>query len=99
MANKIQKTNKSDLVKLFLSNEQDLTPQLNKEIFERFFSIISHHIKNKQSIEIRNFGSFRIKKMPSRIGSNPLNKEKIYIPEKFKLSFKVSKKILEKINE
>tara|TARA_B110000305_G_scaffold155641_1_gene172361 strand:+ start:388 stop:501 length:114 start_codon:yes stop_codon:yes gene_type:complete len=37
--------------------------------------------------------------MPSRIGSNPLNREKIYIPEKFKLSFKVSKKILEKINE
>jgi integration host factor subunit beta len=99
MTKKIQKTNKSNLLKLFLSNELDLTPQLNKEIFERFFSIIIQHIENKQSIELRNFGSFRIKKMPSRIGSNPQNGEKIYIPEKFKLSFKVSKKILEKINE
>ena len=37
--------------------------------------------------------------MPSRIGSNPQNRKKIYIPERFKLSFKVSKKILKKINE
>ena len=99
MVKKIQKTNKSDLVKLFLSNEQDLTPQLNKEIFKRFFSIISNHIEDKQSIELRNFGSFKIRKMPSRIGSNPQNRKKIYIPERFKLSFKVSKKILKKINE
>ena len=99
MVNKIQKTNKSDLLKLFLSNERDLTPELNKEIYKRFFSILSQHIENKQNIELRNFGSFKMKKMPSRIGSNPLNGEKIYIPEKFKLSFKLSKKILEKINE
>ena len=91
MTNKIQKTNKSDLEKLFLSNEHDLTPQLNKEIFKRFFSIISHHIKSKQSIELRNFGSFRIKKMPSRIGSNPLNSEKIYIPENHSKKSRIQK--------
>ena len=37
--------------------------------------------------------------MPSKNGSNPLNQEKIYIPEKFKLSFKLSKNMLKKINE
>jgi nucleoid DNA-binding protein len=37
--------------------------------------------------------------MPSKVGSNPLNQEKIYIPEKFKLSFKLSKNMLKKINE
>ena len=60
---------------------------------------MSDYIENKKSIELRNFGSFRIKKMPGRIGINPLNRKKIFIPEKFKLAFKISKKILEKINE
>ena len=99
MSNKIQKTNKYQLEKLFLQNEKDLNPQLNKEIFNRFFSILTDFIKQKQDIELRNFGSFKIKKMPSKIGSNPLNQERIYIPEKFKLSFKLSKNMLKKINE
>tara|TARA_B110000483_G_C17661218_1_gene338172 strand:+ start:203 stop:502 length:300 start_codon:yes stop_codon:yes gene_type:complete len=99
MENKIQKTNKSDLKKLFLHSEKDLNPKLNTEIFNRFFSIILETIKQKQDIELRNFGSFKVKKMGYRIGSNPLNQEKLYIPEKFKLSFKLSKNMLKKINE
>ena len=62
MSNKIQKTNKSQLEKLFLQDEKDLNPQLNKEIFNRFFSILIEFIKQKQDIELRNFGSFKISK-------------------------------------
>ena len=67
MSNKIQKTNKSQLEKLFLQNEKDLNPQLNKEIFNRFFSILTDFIKKKQDIELRNFGSFKIKKKTSTL--------------------------------
>ena len=95
----IQKRNKSDLEKQFLSTEKDLEPKLNKELFKRFYKIIEGSIKEKKDIELRNFGMFKIKKMKSRIGSNPKNQEKIYIPERFKLSFKPSKILLNKINE
>ncbi len=99
MGKQIQKKNKSDLEKQFLSTEKDLEPKLNKELFKRFYKIIEGSIKEKKDIELRNFGIFKIKKMKSRIGSNPKNQEKIYIPEKFKLSFKPSKILLNKINE
>ena len=99
MGSKIQKKNKSDLKKLFLQSEKDLEKNLNEHIFESFFSTLNQFIKNKKDIEIRNFGSFKIKKMSSRIGRNPQNQKKIYIPEKFKLTFKLSKNLLKKINE
>ncbi len=99
MGSKIQKKNKSDLKKLFLQSEKDLEKNLNEHIFESFFSTLNQFIKNKKDIELRNFGSFKIKKMSSRIGRNPQNQKKIYIPEKFKLTFKLSKNLLKKINE
>jgi nucleoid DNA-binding protein len=99
MGSKIQKKNKSDLKKLFLRSEKDLEKNVNEHIFESFFSTLNQFIKNKKDIELRNFGSFKIKKMSSRIGRNPQNQKKIYIPEKFKLTFKLSKNLLKKINE
>jgi len=99
MGIKTQKKNKSDLRNHFLKNENDLSTKLNKEIFDRFFHIIIKSIKKHKNIELRNFGAFKVKKMPLRIGTNPRNQSKIYIPEKFKLTFKLSNYVLKKINE
>tara|TARA_B110000444_G_C18414123_1_gene399376 strand:- start:51 stop:350 length:300 start_codon:yes stop_codon:yes gene_type:complete len=99
MGTKIQKKNKSDLLNHFLANESDLNAKLNKEIFDSFFKIIIQSIKEHKNIELRNFGAFKLKKMALRIGSNPQNQNKFYIPEKFKLTFKLSNHILKKINE
>ena len=99
MRTKNQKKSKSDLQDRFLKEEIDLNPKLNREIFDKFFNIIIESIKQHKNIELRNFGTFKIKKMPLRIGTNPKNQNKIYIPEKFKLTFKLSKNNLIKINE
>jgi len=37
--------------------------------------------------------------MKSRYGSDPRNKKKIYIPSKWKVTFKVSENINKKLNE
>ena len=37
--------------------------------------------------------------MNSRFGSDPRNKEKIYIPPKWKVTFKASENINKKLNE
>ena len=99
MEKKILKKNKSDIEDQFLSLEKDLDLNLNKEIFKSFFSTITNSIKNKKSVELRNFGTFKVKKMSSRIGSNPKNQEKFFIPEKNKLTFKLSKKLFDNIND
>tara|TARA_B100001057_G_scaffold197366_1_gene198057 strand:+ start:1309 stop:1614 length:306 start_codon:yes stop_codon:yes gene_type:complete len=99
MKTRTPKRNKSDLLKSFLQSENDLTPQINEAIFNRFFDLIQKSLSQNLSIELRNFGVFKSKKMPSRYGSNPKNKEKIYIPSKWKVAFKLSENLNKKLNE
>ena len=93
------KKNKSDILKTYLQYETDLTPKINEDIFKRFFEILEENISNHLSIELRNFGVFKIKFMNSRFGSDPRNKKKIYIPPKWKVKFKASDYINKKLNE
>ena len=93
------KRNKSDLLRTYLESQTDLTPIINKAIFNRFFDIIEKNISKHVNVELRNFGVFKSKLMKSRYGSDPRNKKKIYIPPKWKVSFKTSKNINKKLNE
>ena len=93
------KQNKSDLLKAFLQSENDLTPEINTAIFNRFFDLLEISLLKHQSIELRNFGMFKSKIVPSRYGSDPRNKKKIYIPSKWKVAFKLSKNLNRKLNE
>ena len=93
------KKNKSDLLKTFLQSESDLTSKINISIFHRFFAILEKNISDHISIELRNFGIFKSKFMEPRYGSDPRNKKKIYIPSKWKVTFKASEKINRKLNE
>ena len=93
------KRNKSDILKTFLQSETDLTPKINEAIFKRFFYLLEKNICEHTSIELRNFGVFKTKLMNSRFGSDPRNKKKIYIPSKWKVTFKASEIINKKLNE
>ena len=93
------KKNKSDILKIYLESEKDLTQIINEKIFSRFFEILEKNISDHITIELRNFGVFKSKFMESRYGSNPRNQKKIYIPSKWKVTFKASKKINKKLNE
>tara|TARA_B100000965_G_C19573676_1_gene750319 strand:- start:1501 stop:1806 length:306 start_codon:yes stop_codon:yes gene_type:complete len=93
------KQNKSDILKSFLQSENDLTSEINEAIFNRFFDLIEKSLSENKTIELRNFGIFKSKRMPSRYGSDPRNKNKIYIPSKWKIAFKLSENLNKKINE
>ena len=93
------KKNKSDILKTYLQSETDLTSKINEAIFNSFFNILEKNISDHITIELRNFGVFRSKFMESRYGSDPRNKKKIYIPSKWKVTFKASKNINKKLNE
>ncbi len=93
------KKNKSDILRTFLLSETDLTYKINEAIFNRFFDILEKNISDHVSIELRNFGVFKSKFMKSRYGSDPRNKKKIYIPSKWKVTFKASENINKKLNE
>ena len=93
------KRNKSDILKAYLKSQTDLTSQINEAIYNKFFDILEKNISDHISIELRNFGVFRSKFMKPRYGSDPRNKKKIYIPSKWKVTFKTSENINKKLNE
>ena len=99
MRTRTPKRNKSDILKTYLQSQTDLTPRINQAIFNRFFNLIEKNISNHVTIELRNFGVFKSKFMKSRFGSDPRNNRKVYIPPKWKVTFKASENINKKLNE
>ena len=64
-----------------------------------FDTIISSLIDNK-AVELRNLGRWSVKNIKAKYNArNPKTGEIIYIPEKKKISFKMSKNFKRKINE
>ena len=66
-------------------------------ILNSFISMIASKSK-LQTVKISNFGTFRLKTSPSRVGRNPKTKEKFLIPEIGKCSYYASNKIKRKLN-
>ncbi len=63
-----------------------------------FDTIISSLIDNK-AVELRNLGRWSVKNIKAKYNArNPKTGEIIYIPEKKKISFKMSKNLKRKIN-
>ena len=82
---------------------KDKHPQLSKSqielIIDTFFEFYNQCLKEK-SVEIRSFGTFFTKKIKEKYRArNPKTGELIYVPEKYKLRFRASKKFKRYINE
>ena len=64
------------------------------------FSTISDSLVKKKSVELRDFGRFSIKTIKAKYNArNPKTGETIYVPEKKKVSFKMSKHLKQEINK
>jgi nucleoid DNA-binding protein len=64
-----------------------------------FFDAIKEELVEKKKIELRGFGSFYVKECKARNARNPRTGEKISIAARKIPVFKVSDKLLEKLNE
>tara|TARA_B100002051_G_C16642409_1_gene589403 strand:+ start:349 stop:651 length:303 start_codon:yes stop_codon:yes gene_type:complete len=71
-----------------------------EEIFNILIETIVEGVKDQKSIELRNFGRFSQKKIKEKINArNPRTGEKIQIPEKKSIAFKMSKELRNLINK
>ena len=77
-------------------------PNFGRKNLEKFTEIILKEIKaalrRGDSVELRNFGRFSVKTQKSSIRRNPKTGEKIAVPEKKVISWKMSKKMFKRIN-
>jgi len=85
-----------------LKQLSDNYPNFTKKDLEKLINIILDEIKRalrrSDSVELRNFGRFSVKTQKSSIRRNPKTGEKVAVPEKKVISWKMSKDMFKKIN-
>ena len=74
-----------------------LSKAYTDKITDNLILILKDLIKNKE-INIKNFASFKIIEKKERVGRNPKNNDTYLIKARKSLSFKISKKLNNKIN-
>ena len=80
-----------------ISLKTGLSFLFSKNLTEDIIDIIKELIKYK-NLNIKNFGTFKIKKKKERIGRNPKTNEEFIISSRKAISFYGSKKINKKLN-
>lgn len=95
-------TARDGMTKAELVDEVARTTQLTKKhaeiIVNTVFDSIVHSLKAGEKIELRGFGSFRIRHRGPRLGRNPKTGERVEVPAKRIPYFKPGKELREMLN-
>ena len=89
---------KADLVEI-VAKEADMTKKDVEQLVEIIFDSIVGTLNRGEKIELRGFGSFRVRERSARKGRNPKTGEPVDIPAKRVAYFKPGKDLKEIINE
>jgi len=76
-----------------------LTKLETEAIIEGFLKTVIDALKEGKGIEIRGFGSYRVKKKGARAARNPKTGDQVMVPEHFVPTFKFSKDFKEMVNQ
>ena len=68
-------------------------------VADAFLNAIKRALANGENIEIRGFGTFKVKKRKSRMARNPRTGEPVEVPARLVPVFKPSKIIRERVEE
>ena len=88
---------KADLIEE-VSRVVEMTRKESEVIVEAIFDSIVRSLRGGDKIEIRGFGSFRIRQRNPRIGRNPKTGERVEVPAKRVPYFKPSKELRDLVN-
>jgi integration host factor subunit beta len=89
---------KAELVEK-VANEINLTKKQTEAIVGIIFQSITDSLAEGDKVELRGFGSFRVRERNSRVGRNPKSGEKVEVPSKKVPFFKAGKELREIVDE
>ncbi len=89
---------KADIVDVIASGT-GLTKVETEAVVDGFIQTVISSLRDGKNIEIRGFGSFKVKKRKGRIARNPRTGEQVRVEEHFVPIFKVSKELKGLVNE
>ncbi len=76
----------------------DLSKKDAEVIVQTVLDSIVDSLQHGEKVELRGFGSFRLRKRASRQGRNPKTGEKVFVPAKSVPYFKPGKELKELVN-
>lgn len=88
---------KADLVEE-VAKVTELTRKDAEVIVDTLFESVIKALKTGDKLEVRGFGSFRVRQRNARVGRNPKTGEKVEVPAKRVPYFKPSKELKDLIN-
>jgi DNA-binding protein HU-beta len=89
---------KADIVDV-IASATGLTKVETEAVVDGFISTVINSLKDGKNIEIRGFGSFKVKKRRGRMARNPRTGEQVRVDEHYVPLFKVSKELKALVNE
>lgn len=89
---------KADLVER-VAKEADMTKKDAEQLVEIVFDTIISTLNKGEKIELRGFGSFRLRERDARKGRNPKTGDPVNIPAKRVAYFKPGKELKELVNQ
>ncbi len=89
---------KADIVDV-IASATGLTKVETEAVVDGFISTVINSLKEGKNIEIRGFGSFKVKKRKGRMARNPRTGEQVRVEDHFVPLFKVSKELKGLVNE
>jgi len=81
-----------------LAKATGLTKQKSAGIVETVFECITTALVQENKVELRGFGSFKVRQHRSRTGRNPKVGTAVYVPAKKVPRFKASKRLQKLLN-
>ncbi len=89
---------KADIVDR-IASQTGLTKVETEAVVDGFILTVIEAMKEGKNIEIRGFGSFKVKKRKGRMARNPRTGEQVPVDEHYVPYFKVSKEMKQVVNE
>ena len=91
---------KSEIIKQLYKKHPDLNHSQIQTIVDIMFNTIKYSLIKNKSVELRGFGRFSIKNIKAKYNArNPKTGEMLYVPQKKKVSFKMSKHLKQVVNK
>lgn len=80
-----------------IADQTDQTKVIVKDILQRFLDEIIEELSNGNRLEFREFGVFEVRERAARRAQNPRTLEKVQVPSKRVVKFKVGRLMRERI--
>ena len=81
-----------------IASATGLTKVETEAVVDGFIQTVISALKEGKNIEIRGFGSFKVKRRKGRMARNPRTGEQVQVDEHFVPVFKVSKELKSTVN-